>query len=193
MPEPHYISQPSIVGLARGLMGGIDLDPCTSPHANALHQIPNAYGPGGVLAWARADDILPRVLSPHDGGLCASLPWFGRMYVNPPGGRDVRRWWDRLLAEWIQGTVEQAVFMGFNIEHLRTGQHALEFPLCIPAKRLEFINPHTLTIDKQARHANAVIWLPPAPQDDRSCWIPELSYHWVSFFRSHMKGLGPCR
>lgn len=193
MAEPYYITQPGLVDLARKLMGGIDLDPATSEHANALHRIHNAYGPGPVpVAWAPWTWGAVPTLGPS-GGL--SGPWFGRVWCNPPGGKDVRLWWDRAVSMWTAGAIEQCVYLGFNIEHLRTGAGVLRFPICIPRRRLEFINPRTHQVDKQARHANVVVWLPPLHQVQRSgCAVPQtIADRWSETFRSVFKEVGDVR
>lgn len=60
-------------------LGRFDLDPCGAPN------------------WATAE----RIILPPDDGLSAE--WSGRVWLNPPYGREVWRWLDR-LAEHGRGT-----------------------------------------------------------------------------------------
>ena len=82
-----------IIDAARVLMGGIDLDPASCADANGT---------------VRADTYYTK----EDDGL--SLPWYGRVWCNPPyGGGGLRLFAERLLTELEAGTVERAMFLGY--------------------------------------------------------------------------------
>jgi hypothetical protein len=70
--------------------------------------------------------------------------------------------WSKLLAEYDAGRVEQAVFLAFSLEALANCQDEGigRFPMCVPRKRLQFLNEDG-TAKKQPTHANAVVYLPP--------------------------------
>ncbi len=140
---PVYIS-----GMARHVMGAIDLDPASNSVANQLVQATKIY--------AREDNGYPQ-------------NWSGRVFLNPPGGscdamgRTVRReceahgpecrerghrriwvcedescpcraedhtevksaagrWWSKLLYEYETRRVTEAVFVGFSLQILQTTQ-----------------------------------------------------------------------
>lgn len=172
----HY-SNREIIEAARSVLGGIDLDPASCAEANRE---------------VRASCYYTKEV---DG---LALPWFGRVWLNPPGGtlvvtdQDRARlpadefaalkaryarerdrwgirsrsaaWWRKLTEEYQAGRVTRAVFLGFNIEILRSGQpragaggawpSPLAFPICIPAKRLRFQG-------SQPPHASAIVYLGP--------------------------------
>jgi hypothetical protein len=67
-------------------MGGIDLDPCAEPDK----RVPAA------LHYTEADDGL-------------SQGWRGRVYMNPPYGKTIGTWVDKLAEEFEMGNVTQAV------------------------------------------------------------------------------------
>lgn len=76
-----------IVTAATTVLGEIDLGPCSN------------LGTPNVPA-ARHYTI-------HDDGL--SKPWSGRVYLNPPYGRVLRTWTDRLIDEFEAGDVTAAI------------------------------------------------------------------------------------
>jgi phage N-6-adenine-methyltransferase len=69
-----------------GAMGGIDLDPCAEP----------AKSVPATEHYTEADDGLSR-------------EWAGRVYMNPPYGRVIGAWVDKLADEYEAGRVTEAV------------------------------------------------------------------------------------
>jgi hypothetical protein len=172
----HYTPSDVIVA-ARNTMGSIDLDPASCQQAND--------------EVVRAD----RFFSQDDDGLVK--PWFGRVWLNPPGGKDERArsrtklWWIKLCEEYLSGRVSQALFLAFNIEFLQVSQtrcplSATGLPFCIPSKRLCFLHVEAgtkrLKIGGGPTHANAIIYMP-----DRA---DESSPH---RFRAVFGTIGACR
>ena len=155
---PHYI-----VEAARKLMGGIDCDPASSAAANELIRARTFY-------------------TAVDDGL--SKPWFGRVFLNPPGGRGVvKAFWSKLVDHWMNREIEQAIWVGFSLEQLQTLQGCemspLDFQICVPSKRLKFRSPGAES--KHPTHGNFVCWLPPdAASRPHS-------------MRVHFKDIGDCR
>lgn len=161
----HY-TPPAIVTAARYTLGRIDLDPASCQAAN------------GVV---RAKEIFTK----DDDGL--SRPWFGRVFLNPPGGKTVvsarvgsastrsraAAWWCKLAEEYEAGHVTTAIFVGFSIDILQTTQRPareaclptpLDFPLCFPSERLEFFRESDggkLEPGTDPTHANVIAFLPP--------------------------------
>lgn len=144
----HYTPS-HVVEMARNVLGGIDLDPCTSEEANKV---------------VRATHT---ICLPNDG---LSYSWPGRLFVNPPGGtltdENERKtygtrsraaaWWCKLVEEYLLGNTTSAIFVGFTLEILRSTQHS-KIPLacaslCFPAKRLAFSGG-------SPTHANVIAYL----------------------------------
>ena len=166
----HY--GPAWLGdMAYVVMGGIDLDPATCDVANTLIR---------ARAWHTAEN--------GNDGLTAA--WWGRVYLNPPGGERVgpdgklcnqqALWYARLAASWETGEIEQAFFVVFNLELFRYAQrypvkHPLDpaFLTCWPRDRIKFDRPATAaeraagigpTVEQTSPgHPNCIVYMPPAP------------------------------
>lgn len=142
-----------IVERARALLGGIDLDPASTPAFN-----------GRIQAG--------RIFTAEDDGL--DRQWEGRVFVNPPGGKvklvgghwvpvaagpgssSMQVWWDKLAQEFSAGRVTEAFFVGFTLEILRTSQ-ACRLPVqafarCYPRERLAFAGD-------DPTHANVLVFV----------------------------------
>ncbi len=137
-----------VVEAARSLMGAIDLDPASCAQANETVQA-------------------ARFFTEQDDGL--SRAWFGRVLLNPPGGRGlVRAFWERLVASWRAGDVTEAVWIGYSLEQLQTLQACkddpLDFPLCFTRRRISFLAPGGGK--KSPTHSNYIAWLPPRLDDN---------------------------
>lgn len=164
----HYTPAP-IVEAARATLGAIDLDPASCPLANET---------------VRAARIYDRI---EDGLL---RPWSGRVFLNPPGGRDItgsvqRAWWWRVARSWDEGEIDSAIFVAFSIELLQTSQAEprgpipLDFPLCFPARRVAYCRAledaatsqemlfgdkaeaPQLEVGDSPPHASCIVYLPP--------------------------------
>ena len=72
MKSDTWLTPPAIIQA----LGSFDLDPCCPP----------------VMPWRTAD----RCYTPADDGL--AQPWVGRIWLNPPYGREAVKWLDRLAA-----------------------------------------------------------------------------------------------
>lgn len=85
-PE-HYTPQ-EIIDAVIAALGGIDLDPCS----NSREQ-PNVPA---ATHYTKEDDGLTQV-------------WRGVVYMNPPYGREIGAWVDKLVQSYTDGTVSEAI------------------------------------------------------------------------------------
>lgn len=139
-----------VIAYAREVLGSIDLDPASDAQANQVVGARVWYGAKGEHWWA--------------------WPIQSRIWCNPPGGKDEetggsnqKRFWSALMSYRGQGSLVDAIFLAFSIESLQTTQRdaqaaMMDFPICIPHKRIRFISP---TGQKNSpTHANALIYVP---------------------------------
>jgi ParB family chromosome partitioning protein len=139
----HYTPH-QVVDAARATMGHIDLDPASCELANTIVGADYIYTEAGL-----------------------EKPWYGNVFLNPPGGRgQAVMWWKKLLNEWSSGRVKQAVFVGFTLELLQTTQRddctsILDYAFCVPAKRLRFLKPVNGVLEPgdSPTHANVICYL----------------------------------
>jgi ParB family chromosome partitioning protein len=149
----HY-TPPHVVEAARATLGAIDLDPFSCAAAQRIVRAELYY-------------------SPEVGGDGWALPWRGRVFCNPPGGRSdgnessQKRAWFHLAAQHDLGRVTAAIFICFSIEGLQFSQvrddglpPMLAFPFCVPSRRLAYTREDG-TVGKSPPHASAIIYLPP--------------------------------
>ena len=210
----HYTDTP-ILDLVREVMGGIDLDPASCELAQTKVEAQAWYGPGSPCG--------------EDG---LKEPWLGRVYLNPPGGvlskeecketpyKTTSRtaiWWAKLAEAWKTGEVEQAIFMGFSLEVLRTVQQLdvlqpVQFPFCIPSERLSFgtfnreytkgrkkgqliapdQEPGTWALQSSPALPSVIVYLPPSITDTSPC-LGTLQPKAILKFDEVFNGLGQVR
>lgn len=121
--SPEWYTPTLFVDAAREVMGGIDLDPASHEEANERLQI-------------------PRFFTEADNGLLRD--WFGRVFINPPGGL-VNEFWIALLLHYLAGRVEQAVWIGYSLEQLQTLQKSgarlapVTYLTCFSDSRIAFV------------------------------------------------------
>ena len=134
-----------VIDLSRQVLGKIDLDPASDEFGNSRVQAASYYSHGGL-----------------------SLPWYGSVFVNPPGGKVASQsrsklFWKNLMKHREAALIDHAIFIAFSIEALQTSQISeypsmCKFPICIPNRRLRFDAPEGET-PKSPTHANAVIYV----------------------------------
>ncbi|MDR9817703.1 MAG: DNA N-6-adenine-methyltransferase [Candidatus Methanoculleus thermohydrogenotrophicum] len=124
-PAPMFTSStgdwytpPEIVEAVRELFGIIDLDPCSNSH-----EAPNVPA---LVHFTREDDGLSR-------------PWFGRVYLNPPYGKGIGPWIEKVREEHEAGRVTAAVVLVKAATDTRWFRVLSErYPRCEVAGRLKF-------------------------------------------------------
>lgn len=89
----HYSSETDewytpkrIIDRVLQVLGEIDLDPCSSPQRS----VP------AINHYTQEEDGL-------------SKPWFGRVYMNPPYGREIKAWVNYLHSQWTAGQITEAI------------------------------------------------------------------------------------
>lgn len=119
--DTEYYTPPEIVEAARAVMGGIDLDPASSPAANERVRAARIY--------TAADDGL-------------SLPWWGRVWMNHPFSRENNKVWPRkLIAEYRADNVDQARCITFAATSEEWFRPLYDFPMCFLSPRTNYMLP----------------------------------------------------
>lgn len=188
----HY-TPADIVSKVKEVLGDIDLDPASSWLAQKTVQANQWFG--------LRDPSCPEKIHVDDG---LAVPWYGTVYLNPPGGNtclvrpelsEISRsypvvWWLKLCSEYMCGNVTSAIYMGFSLEQMASTQldgtpSILDFPFCVPSKRLCFDYPADtregkpiatsgVVGGKQPTHSNVIVYLPPRRTEPDDC-IPLLA------------------
>lgn len=118
---------PSIyIEAARAVMGGIDLDPASCEEANQTVKATTFY-------------------SKEENGL--SKPLYGRVWCNPPYGTSGKGksnqgiWTRRILADYEQGHIEQAIILTNAATDTRWFHALFVHPICFTEGRINYFSP----------------------------------------------------
>ncbi|MCB0518502.1 MAG: hypothetical protein H6577_09990 [Lewinellaceae bacterium] len=137
LSDEHY-TPPLFVNLARRVMGGIDLDPASNEMAQG---------------WIGAK----RYHTVKADGLFQS--WEGRLWLNPPYGRQTAHWTGKAIREFEKGKVAQAVILvrpavgsSWFVELSK------RYVRCEPFKRIRFIDANG-NVQPSPPHGNAFFYL----------------------------------
>lgn len=131
---------------ARLAMGGIDLDPASDPIANEIVQAACFY-------------------TKECSGL--DRPWHGRIWLNPPYGRDSRGvsnqaiWSAYLLREYKAGRVSQAILLVSAATDRKWFQPLWDHQICFTDHRIRFYTPAGQP--DSPTHGSALIYLGDRP------------------------------
>lgn len=139
-----------VLALVHKVLGQIDLDPASSAAFNMAVQATHFY-------------------TKEIDALLLDTWHAGSVFLNPPGGKIQNRaltelFWQRLMLHNNTGQMTHAIFMAFSLEALQTTQRdgqggALRFPLCVPRKRIKFVDVHGAP-GPAPSHSNAIVYVP---------------------------------
>jgi hypothetical protein len=133
--NPEYYTPPHIVGMARNVMGKIDLDPAS----NELAQ-----------RWIGAETFYTK----EQNGLIK--PWFGNVWLNPPYDKpSVGAFIDKA----IHSPITQMVMLLNNITETSYGQKIMKFSdlICFPKGRIRFITEDGVQ-SKMPSHGQMILY-----------------------------------
>jgi hypothetical protein len=166
-----------VIEAARNVLQGIELDPASNALFNKLVRAEryfNERNNGFIKPWdARSvflnppggyiDDKGRRVVMVRGQGF--TYPKTGK--PAPRGTSSMAAWWVKLIDEYEAWRAKSAIFIGFSLEVLQRTQMRncttpLEFPFCVPAKRLQFLEDRGKKLVKGTAptHANVIVLLP---------------------------------
>lgn len=106
-----------IIDAALAVLGEVDLDPCSNSHANPIVPAKMHY-------------------TIEDDGL--SLPWHGRVYMNPPYGRKIKQWVKKLCDEIALSHCTSAIVLTPARTDTAWFRRIALYPICFVRGRLKF-------------------------------------------------------
>jgi hypothetical protein len=114
----EHCTPANIIAPTLACLGEIDLDPCSE-----------GGEPPNVPAHAH--------YTAADDGLAHS--WHGRIYMNPPYGREISDWVEKLCSEYEVGQVTEAIALVPSRTDTRWWRRLREYPVCFVQGRLTFV------------------------------------------------------
>lgn len=114
---PEHYTPREIIDAAIECMDAIDLDPCSNSHDD-----PNVPA---ALHYTKEDDGLVR-------------SWHGRVYMNPPYGREIMTWVQKLCGEYEAGHTTEAIALVPARTDTQWWQLLRDYPVCFIQGRLKF-------------------------------------------------------
>lgn len=148
MSENEWYTPSIYLEAARAVMGVIDLDPASCAKANETVQAQCYY--------TQTENGLP-------------YPWQGRVWCNPPyaqirhGQSSIHAWMHKLVAEYEQRHVSEAIALIPNDTSTRWFQWLWHYVLCFPSRRIQFYTP-TEGQRKQPTFGTCFVYLGPREQ-----------------------------
>lgn len=123
---------------ARGVLGGIDLDPASSAEANETVQASRFY-------------------TEEEDGL--NQPWKGTVWLNPPYGGQARLFIERLLREYQVGNVTAACsLVNSHPTETKWFQELFRYTICFVRGRIDFGGP-SREVASTSTHGSAIVYL----------------------------------
>jgi hypothetical protein len=127
----EWYTPPHVVELVEDTLGEVDLDPCWHPESPVR----------ATTTYTAAADGLAQ-------------PWAGRVYMNPPYGRGIGAWVEKLVAEYEAGEVSEAIALVPARTDAAWFRRFDPFPRCFVWGRLSFSG-----VQDSAAFPSAVIYL----------------------------------
>lgn len=134
---PEHYTPREIIDATLTCLGEIDLDPCSNSHES-----PNV--PAATHYTINDDGLAQR--------------WHGRVYMNPPYGRDIAAWVEKLDGEARAGRVTEAVALVPARTDTQWWQTLRDYTVCFITGRLRFVGEGN---DDVAPFPSAVFYLGP--------------------------------
>jgi phage N-6-adenine-methyltransferase len=148
--DDAWYTPAEFIAAAVSVLGGIDLDPASSPEANAVV--------GAARYYTAEDDGLAH-------------PWAGRVWLNPPYRQPaVDRFCTRLAREYAAGTVTAAIALVNNATETAWFQEVAAqcAALCFPRGRVKFWHPAKESAPLQGQ---ALLYLGDQPAGFRGAFL----------------------
>lgn len=120
----EWYTPEDFVALVRQVLGTIDVDPASCAAAQAVVQADDWYD-------ETADGL-------------AQL-WFGTVYLNPPYGRDIGEWVEKLIGEYKRNLVSEAILLTPARTDTEWFRLLRTYPRCFVSGRLKFWNSSDAT------------------------------------------------
>jgi hypothetical protein len=114
----EYYTPPDLLDAVLKVLGDIDLDPCSD--SNDPPNVP------ALRHYTKQDDGLSRA-------------WSGKTYLNPPYGRTIGKWIEKLVEEHSRGAVPEAIALVPSRTGARWFGLLAPFPCCFLRGRVQFI------------------------------------------------------
>jgi DNA N-6-adenine-methyltransferase (Dam)/Protein of unknown function (DUF3102) len=131
--SPEWFTPAAIVDLATEVLGEIDLDPSWHPDSPVVAR---------TTFTAETDGL--------------AQPWAGRVWLNPPYGREIDDWVARLAEHHAAGAVTEAIALVPARVDTAWFRRLDPFPRCFVWGRLQFVNA-----DTPAPFPSAIVYLGP--------------------------------
>src|SRR5260221_76020 len=151
----EWYTPPQHIEAAWEVLGDIDLDPASCAAANEIVKAARYY-------------------TREENGL--ALPWYGRVWLNPPFGRVngsgasmMKVFTQRLIEEYQQGNVTQAILLS-TVQTNASWFHPLwNYPLCFSRKRVHFYKPTggKLLRDGESTHMLGTVFVYFGPNEQK--------------------------
>jgi phage N-6-adenine-methyltransferase len=119
--------------------GYIDLDPASSVVANNTVRAKTYY-------------------TIEDDGL--SRDWYGSVFCNPPYGRFVSMWVDKMISEYNQKKITEGILLVHSNTETKWFQRLFEHHICFVSPRICFIDQDG-NEQKSPPNANAIVYIGP--------------------------------
>ena len=133
---------PQIIERARTVMGSIDYDPTSDPVQQVL------------VDAVSVPSIEINPLQEH---------WHGNVFVSPKGAvRNNRIWFNKTISEYRNNYIKSFVFFTSASEIIRAAPAILDYPICIPFKRVKQLRAVSTGFEPIAPSTwNVIVYGPP--------------------------------